>query len=164
MSIRKKLQVSILVGGAMAVLVIGLVLTWTSRQLHEATEQSEVIHAVVRGVFELSIVTNDYLLHHEERAKAQWQLRYGSLEQFLTGIDAQDREEEEVLGRIIEEHALLQALFSRLVADFETRESSEEEALLSLDLERRLVSQLLGKAQTMICRCFSIGGGSQSQG
>lgn len=156
MSIRKKLQLSIFVGGAIAVLVLGLVLAWTSRQVHEATEQSSVIHDVVRGVFELNIVTNDYLLHHEERAQAQWELRHASLAQLLTGIEAHDPEEEEILGRVIQEHAQLQPLFSQLVTDYERRDLTEEEAALSLDLERRLVSQLLVKAQIMVANTFRL--------
>ncbi|MCK5585432.1 HAMP domain-containing protein, partial [Candidatus Bipolaricaulota bacterium] len=156
MSIRKKLQLSILVGGAMAVLVLGLIATWTSRQVHEAIEQSEVIHDVVRGVFELNIVTNDYLLHHEERAQAQWELRHGSLDQFLRGFEAHNSAEEEILSRIIQEHAQLQPLFSQLVTDYESRDLSTEKAAVSLDLEQRLVSQLLVKAQTMVADAFRL--------
>jgi len=156
MSIRKKLQFSILVGGAMAVLVLGLVLAWTSRQVHEAVEQSRLIHDVVKGVFELNIVTNDYLLHHAERAQAQWQLKYGSLDQLLTGIEARNPEEEEILGRVIQEHAQLQPLFSQLVTDYQSRELSGEEIALSLALERRLVSQLLVKAQMMVEDTFRL--------
>ena len=156
MSIRKKLQLSILVGGAMAVLVLGLIATWTSREMHKAIEQSEVTHDVVRGVFELNIVTNDYLLHHEERAQEQWELRHGSLDQFLRGIEAQNSAEEEILSRIIQEHAQLQPLFSQLVTDYESRDLSTEKAAVSLDLEQRLASQLLVKAQTMVADAFRL--------
>lgn len=156
MSIRKKLQLSIIMGVVVAGLAIGLVITWTSRQVTEAIEQSEIIHAVVRGVFELNIVTSDYLLHHEERARAQWQLRYGSLNQCLRAIEARNPEEEEILARVIQVHAKLQPLFSRLATDYDSESLGEDETALSLNLKQRLTSQLLVGTQTMVTDAFRL--------
>lgn len=147
MSIKKKLQLSVIVTGGMALLVFGLILVWTSRQVSEAIEQSKAIDKVVRGVFELNIITNDYLLYHEERAQAQWQLRYSSLAQILTEVGAK-YPEEEILDRVIQNHAEIQPLFSQLVTNYEGQGLSE--------LEQRLASQLAMNAQTMVADTFRL--------
>ncbi len=147
MSIRKKLQLGILVTGGLALLVFGLILTWTSRQVSEVFEQSKTVNNIVGEVFELNIVTNDYLLHHEERAQAQWQLRYSSLAQILTEVEAK-YPEEELLDRVIQNHAELQPLFSQLVTSYVGEDSSE--------LEQRLASQLAVKTQTMVADTFRL--------
>ena len=76
MSIAKKLQLSIFLTGGIALLVFGAIVYRTSRHVGNAIEQNRTIEQVVRGVFELNTITNDYfLLHHEERAFAQWHMR-----------------------------------------------------------------------------------------
>jgi len=146
-SIRKKLQLGILVTGGITLLVFGLILAWTSRQVSEAIEQNKAVNNIVRGVFELNIITNDYLLHHEERAQAQWQLRYSSLAQILTEVGAK-YPEEEILNRVIQNHAELQPLFSQLVTSYEGEGLSE--------LEQRLASQLAVKSQTTVTNTFRL--------
>ncbi len=147
MSIRKRLQLGILVTGGITLLVFGLILAWTSRQVSEAIEQNKAVNNIVRGVFELNIITNDYLLHHEERAQAQWQLRYSSLAQILTEVGAK-YPEEEILNRVIQNHAELQPLFSQLVTSYEGEGLSE--------LEQRLASQLAVKSQTTVADTFRL--------
>ena len=156
MTIKTNLWLSILVAGGIAVLVFGLILAWTSRQVSEAIEQSKAMDKVVKGVFELNIITNDYLLHHEERAQTQWGLRYGSLAQLLTKVKFKDPEEQAMLDQISQIHADIQPLFSQLVTNYEGRGLSEEESALSLDLEQRLASQLAVKAQTMVADTFRL--------
>ena len=146
MSIRK-IRLAILVTGGITLLVFGLILAWTSRQVSEAMGQSRAIDKVVRGVFELNIITNDYLLHHEERAQAQWQLRYSSLAQILTEVGPK-YPEEEVLDRVIRNHAEIQPVFSQLITNYKSQGLSE--------LEQRLASQLTVKAQTMVADTFRL--------
>ena len=111
---------------------------------------------VVKGVFELNIITNDYLLHHEDRAQTQWGLKYASLAQLLAGARYKDPEEQAMLEQITQILADIQPLFSQLLTNYETRGLSEEEMDLSLDLEQRLVSQLMVKAQTMVAVAFRL--------
>ncbi len=51
----------------------------TFQDLGEALRVDRVAREVARGVFELTALTGDYLLHHEIRAQAQWQRKHGSL-------------------------------------------------------------------------------------
>jgi len=161
-NIKKKLQLIVIVTGGVALLVFGLILAWTSRQVSEAIEQNKVMDKVVKGVFELNIITNDYMLRHQERAQAQWQLRYRSLAKLLTKVEAKDPEEE-ILGRVIQNHAEIQPLFSQVVANYDRRGFSESEIALSMDLERRLVSQLAVKAQTMVEDTFRLAGTAKTR-
>jgi len=156
MSIKIKLWLSILVAGGIAVLAFSLILTWTSRQVGEAIEQSKAMDEVVKGVFELNIITNDYLLYHGDRAQTQWGLRYASLAQLLAEARFKGPEEEAMLEQITQIHADIQPLFSQLLTNYERRDLSEEEMDLSLDVEQRLVSQLMVKSQTMVAVTFRL--------
>ncbi len=156
MSIKIKLWLSILVAGGIAVLAFSLILTWTSRQVGEAIEQSQAMDKVVKGVFELNIITNDYLLYYEDRAQTQWDLRYASLAQLLAGARFKGPEEEAMLEQITQIHADIQPLFSQLLTNHERQGLSEEEMDLSRDLEQLLVSQLMVKTQTMVTVTFQL--------
>jgi signal transduction histidine kinase len=116
----------------------------------DATKQSKTINNVISGVFELHLLTNDYLLHHEERAVKQWHLRHASLAQLLTSVGTEDPKEQVLLDEIMQSHAGLHPLFSRLVANYESRNLSEEEIALSLGVERRLAGQLSVEGQRMV--------------
>jgi signal transduction histidine kinase len=155
MNIRWKLQFVALVGGAIVTLTLGLVLTWTSAQVSQAIEQSLAIDEVVRGVFELSVVTNDYLLHHEDRARMQWELRHGSLEALLADLQSANPAEGEIVDRIMQSHARLTPLFSNLVANHERRDP-DADSTVSEDQEQRLVGQILVAAQTMVTEAFQL--------
>ncbi len=156
MSIRAKLQLSVLVGGGIAVLVLGFVLVWTSGQVDEALEQNRAVDDIVRGVFELSVVMNDYLQYGEERALAQWQTRHASLAKLLERIDIRDVTEEAILADVAQTHAELSPLFSQLVANRTDPAPTGGESDLTLDRERRLASQLLVKAQIMVTEAFRL--------
>ena len=163
MSIKMKFWLSILVAGGIAALAFSLILTWTSRQVGEAIEQSKAMDEVVKGVFELNIITNDYLLYHGDRAQTQWGLRYASLAQLLAEARFKDSEEQAMLEQITQIHADIQPLFSQLLTNYERRGLSEEEIDLSLDVEQRLMSQLMVKTQKMVTVTFRLAEAAQAR-
>ena len=156
MTIKRKLQLCVIVTGGVALLAFSLTLVWISQQVSETIEQHRAINKIVNGVFELHLVTNDYLLHHEERAHAQWQTKWASLGQVLTEVKTESPEGQAILDQIIQNHAGLPSLFSRLVANHENLGLSEEEIALSLDVERRLVGQLSVYVQMMVSQALQL--------
>ena len=84
MKIKRKLQFITTFCICMAI-VVGLVLFWASQQVSETSRRSHTISEITKDVFELKLTTDDYLLHHTDRAKIQWGSKYKSLAGLLTG-------------------------------------------------------------------------------
>jgi signal transduction histidine kinase len=106
---------------------------------------------VYESVSELDIVTYDYLLHHEERMKHQWNIKHNSLGEILDGLA-----EEKGLKSIRADYATLGNLFSQITANYEERQkyiregASQEKIDAIARLEKRLVAQLLITSHLLI--------------
>ena len=156
MSIRKKLLYSIVVGGGVALLVYGLILIRTYQQVHRAIEQSELISNIVSGVFELTVITNDYLLYQSERAQTQWEMKYSSLNQALTNIEVSDSEDQAILHEIRQNYNETQPLFSELVEIYTGEIIGGDHTILSQEIEQRLIGQLSVKSQRMVTNALRL--------
>ncbi|MCJ7687107.1 MAG: hypothetical protein MUO68_22745, partial [Desulfobacteraceae bacterium] len=98
MKIRTKSQLNTVFLAGIA-LILGLTLFFSYHKMNEAIEKEKAIDHLNRGVFELNLMTHDYLLNHGTRALTQWQARYDSLGTILsTGFQAP--EEKLLLGEI----------------------------------------------------------------
>jgi len=62
---------------------IGFIMFYTCGQINREIEESNRITEIVKSVFELNIITHEYLMHHEKRMQQQWQLKYDSLGKLL---------------------------------------------------------------------------------
>ncbi len=62
---------------------LGYVMFLTSELVNREVRESESATKIIKDVFELSIVTYEYLSHHEERMHQQWLLKYDSLGELL---------------------------------------------------------------------------------
>ena len=149
MRIKTAIAVSLAVGGAIAASTAGGLYV-THQDVDEAIERDEIGHDIVRGVFELTSLTSDYLLHFEKRAQAQWKQRHESLGWLLQEPSFRGGGEALTLATLRAHHAELGEVFARLVAGHVTRRVDEGQANLSLALEQRLVTKLLTKAQTIV--------------
>ena len=160
MKIKTRLQLSTVLS-VCAALIAGFALFIISQDVREAIERNKIADEVVKGVFELNIITYEYLLHHEERMQAQWQqLRHDSLTKLLSEIEFRGTERQVVLGRIQQNHEGIKALFAQLVKNYERHGNSKKK--IALELEERLVGQLLVKSQAMGSDAFQLSVQSQA--
>jgi len=147
MKIKTRLQIITIFSLAIA-LAIGLVLFLTSQRVNKEISGLKIADEIAKGVFELNIITYEYLFHREERMQTQWQLRHDSLTKWLTGEEFKSPERRLILDRIYQNLESLKALFSQLVENYKRR--GRKESTLSRELEERLVGQLLVKSQAMV--------------
>ncbi|MEK6697861.1 MAG: ATP-binding protein [Nitrospirota bacterium] len=129
--------------------------------MNEAIERNKTADAVVKGVFELDILTYEYLLNQEERMQAQWQLRHDSLSEILTKMKFKGPETRVVWDRINQEHAGLKTLFARLVATHDGHKGKREG--ISKEFEDRLAGQMLVKSQAMVSGAFQLAEASRAE-
>lgn len=155
MSIRKTLQLTVLFVGSAAVL-FGIMLWWTYSQIGRAVEQDRRIGEVSKGVFELTTVTNDYFLHHEDRAEAQWMNRFASLSSLLSGVEVRGQEEREILNRQARNLRNLGRLFTQLMSAHKQGKLERSNADQIKILEERFMGQMSILAQAMVTDAFSL--------
>ena len=149
MKIRTKLQVITLLAFGLAVFLIGSVNLWTWQKVDNAIDKSQINNQITKDVFELNVITGEYLLHHGRRAQTQWQLKYDSLTAKLGNIKAGGDSERIILERILGDLGDLERQFNQLVESAQTREPGVEATGVSTELEQRLAGQLSVKMQSV---------------
>jgi len=116
-----KIKTKLLINSALPMAVVaitGMVLFWASRYTAEVTDQARAANAIVKDVFELTIVADEYMLAHGERARKQWNLKYDALGKRLQVVAADDLNEKAILARIRAEHQGIKATFTELADNF----------------------------------------------
>ena len=149
MKLKRKIQLRIFVPVIFATVIFIFIFGQISQQLVRANEQHAAVEEVIKGIFEINFITNDYLLFPEKRAEEQWRLMYASLEQQLNNIQVNGSNDQETLEYIYEMHTEISPLFNQLVTNNGTAWSSEVEKERSEELERRLVGLISIKVQAM---------------
>jgi signal transduction histidine kinase len=113
-----------------------------SQTVLESLDKQDTMNLkILNAVSDLSILSNDYLLHRNDRSIEQWNSRYDSIQVTLKHQEhshTHTEEEIRLLEKILEEHVIIKGIFSKLT-----------ENDLSKELEERLVSQLLINLNSM---------------
>ncbi len=91
---------------------------YSDQQVRKALQKEETVDQITKGVFELNLVTYEYVLNHRNRTRIQWQLRYDSLTKLIRSEISQIPEEQILLHEIRQNYENLQAIFSQLVTTY----------------------------------------------
>lgn len=153
MSIKKQLQISTACFVILA-LVILLMSFFTSRQVNEAVETNRMVDGLVKDMFELNSITNDYLRHHEELAQKQWKIKYSSLMSSLQQIQSRNWQEENVAKTMTRNLEDVRALFLQFVAIHDTQFDADKKA--PVEWSKRLQGQFSVKLQFMNSSTFQL--------
>ena len=139
-SSRLKLTSSIVI----AILGISiLVALWTFQQVKNAYENELLITDIDNTFHEISVLRDEYLLRHEERAKIQWYTKTERVKILLEKAKKRlsDIQMQEILSEISEKFNLSVFLFSSLTDYFNTTKDIEKK-FFTLEAERML-SQII---------------------
>lgn len=150
-------QYSVALLSVAVMLSTAVMLFVNSRQIAAATDKINLAREIVMGLTELRLVTVDYILYHNVRAKTQWRERHASLEQLLlSDVFDQKPAERSIISRVRKHDRSMRSIFSKLVENYETEKGSPEELLLLQQAEARWASQLLQTSQTSISEGFNL--------
>jgi len=146
-------------------LTLGFAFFLTSQQMNEAIEKDREAGKIVEAVFNLNVINNDYLLHHEKRAKLQWHTKHVSFEKLLNELSVifTNPNDQAVLDSIRQDHKNIKMIFSKLVISIEQPEYGIEESTVLRQLKERLVSQVSLKSQAMVFGAQKLAGYSQAE-
>lgn len=130
--------------------ISSLAVFYSFRHMEQKLNESRDIQDVVRGIFDLNILTDEYLLYHEKRPLNQWNQKYSDLAN-LIDIGSREPSHRAYLVSLEDDYRGLKDLFSRLISVYNSppfRDNLE----LSHRLESRLQSQVLIKNQELVTR------------
>jgi nitrogen fixation/metabolism regulation signal transduction histidine kinase len=156
MNIKTKLYLSV---GISAVLLVLVLVSFyiSSSTIFKEREKSVLSSNIKTMVFDLEVLSNDYLLNREERAVQQWESRYKSGQALLQNFDnvTRDGADRAEVQSISTDFALMGNLFQEVVrvhGDTITGSGnlSDKEMDLQADLEDRLASRLSILSQSMV--------------
>ena len=158
MKIKTKFKIIVPLVLSLALLLCGIIFIIV-QNMNETMEKSRIANEIVKDVFELDIVSHDYVMYHEERAKTQWQLKHDSVVVLLTQASEkfEDLEEQTIVTNLFKNHESIDSIFSQLVSNYEKEDRSEEESAAFLELEERLTSQLMVNTQSMVSGASQLG-------
>jgi len=149
MKIKTRLQITATIAILLA-LSIGSFIFFVNQRLSGVIEENRKADEIVRGVFELNILTSDYLLHRNERIIDQWWSKYDTISRMLIEVEESDDPEEQARIDVLREnHKSIATTFFQLVTVL-GRVPDEKRSTSSIELENRLVSQLTTRSQTMV--------------
>jgi len=156
MKIKSKIQLIAIIYFCLAIIVWGI-LNNTAEKINYASEKTQVADEVLDSVFDLNILTGDYMLHHQARAEIQWRLKHKSIQTKLGKADEifNELEEKQLLKKISRENKNVGVLFDKLVENQKKRNDLSETEL-SGDLQERLASQLMVKTRSMVSDTFKL--------
>ena len=139
-----------------SVIVIGLALSvgffvfFQTQELKKHIEENRAAGEIMKGVFELNLLTSDYLLHPGERNQEQWQLRHQSTEELLRPGVIKHLEHQVILDDLKKDCEVIKTTFLKLIENRNNQGLGGTEEPDASELEDRLVAEFLVKSQTML--------------
>ena len=149
MTIKAKFQITTIIVTGLALIVAVFVFS-TNQRLSEIIETNRRAQEIVKGVFELNSLTNDYSLSRNQRSRDQWWLRHDSTARLLIEAEAfEGSKEQEIIDSLREDHKGIATTFFQLITVL-AREQLEKDIAAIQKLEQRLVTELLVMSQAMV--------------
>ena len=152
----KTLLVAGTVVWAATIVGVGGGLYMTFRGLGETVRMDGVVHEIVRGVFDLTALTGDYLLHHEIRAQVQWHRKHESLGRLLEVPALEAAGGEGAMAALRANHVEINEAFAKLIAAFAARPTNGGNTGQPAAMEQRMATVILSGSQTMVANAFRL--------
>ena len=127
-------------------MVTGLLLFGATRRINESVRMVTFSDDVVREVFDLHLLTTEYLKYHEERARAQWQLKHESLTQLFMGVNTKGSEEQTIIEGMRLSNERIEALLSQ-ITEIHKKLGPED---VHREMDERLEGQLSIMLQALV--------------
>jgi PAS domain S-box-containing protein len=153
MRIKTKLQIATVLS-LTVVLVIGSILFFSAQQVNKAIKKNKAADEIIKGLFELNILTNYYLIYHEERAKTQWKLKHNSLRKLLKQEEFKGLEEMIYLKRMRKSHEDMKTTFSQMVSNYEGY--GDEKGRISQELNEMLMGNMDEKSRSVVSDAYQL--------
>jgi signal transduction histidine kinase len=130
--------------GLAAIGIVAAMVWWTYSEVEDANRQRRVASEIGRGLTELRLLTFEYYLYHNERARVQWDAVSDRVDGLIANARFVEPVQMEIVAGLREKRAAGRHLFAELTA---AHNAEREDAALD-DASRRFEVQLLGQLLT----------------
>ena len=141
MKINTRLKIAALVPALMA-LVICLAFLFSYNAMKEARIKHKTVYPIINSTNELTSLTTEYILYHEERPRQQFLELHNSIMQVIAAARFRDPEQQQLLNTIRGNTESMKDLFLKLVLNYDLLRLNEKDARL-VEVEERLAGQLI---------------------
>ncbi|MDY0340583.1 MAG: ATP-binding protein [Coriobacteriia bacterium] len=141
---------------AIAVTTTGVLFTGL-RDVEITIARNDAAATALNQLFELSMLTTDYLIYYEPRAQRQWESKHAKLGEVLDVFAVGSDEEEVALLRIRANHAEAERLFTEITKAHQRGVEGEVDPVVSRESEVRLTARLLIVMQSMVTDSVRLG-------
>ncbi|MES2069621.1 MAG: response regulator [Pseudomonadota bacterium] len=156
MKISTRLKLAELFSFVIVAIIVGVLLS-TTLQMRRELSKNEEAGEVLQAVTALRYLTLEYALRHEERTRAQWQLRSTSLSKLLaTTTKFTGSEEQEIIAGLQHTQQSVDKLFGLLVDNHQELLLDKQKREVLEELESRLSGQITNKTQSMISDALNL--------
>lgn len=132
-------------------LSIGFSAYYTGQQVTKINKQVQVADDVVKGAYQLSYLSNDYLFHiGETRQNLQWQSKFTALSNDIDRLTAQSPEEQALVNQIKDNRQRLKEVYSQSVATITQAQETNPEQPVNPELVQVAWSRFIVQNQGMI--------------
>jgi len=145
--ISKKLHIGYLFS-FLFVIFAGVIILILFKQMNNTSKYFKLIDTIQENVFELNIISNEFLVYHEERPTIQWQIRYKALDRLIGEANSLDPHFQSFLVDIIQDVKLIGVVFADLVLSHSS--SNIPEGKFQRQQRAHLQTQLLQKSQKVL--------------
>ncbi len=107
-------------------ILIGFSLIYTHNEVNRIGQQQDIARDVVRGAYELSYLSNDYLFHPEEqRQNIQWDSRFAMFSNDVSRLSADTLEQKILVNRIMANKNRLHDVYTQSVVAIEASKTTQ---------------------------------------
>jgi len=145
------------------VLGVGWLVVVQFNSLEEELDRSMANSAIVRNVFNLKILADEYSEYNEERPLAQWKITWDTMRSLLLNSAKRNSQSSEVVNRLIEDHRDTNSAFSHLVGLHGKDSTAPDGSPMHKELEEKLKALLSVKLQSMVADASRLEKTSQAE-
>jgi PAS domain S-box-containing protein len=132
------------------VALMGTVLVFTTQTVKQELTKNESAVEILNAVFSIRYLMQEYVLHHEDRARVQWDLKEAWISRLLAIQQTFTYVEDETLIRLRLTNGSVKSLFSQIVDNYQKDSEADSNKALSQELEDRLTGQTMIRLESMI--------------
>ncbi len=142
--------------GLAAIGIIAAMIWWAYSEVENADRQRRVTSEIGRALTELRLVTFEYHLYHNERARVQWDAVSDHVDLLIANARFREPAQTEILAGLREKSAAGRRLFAELTAALGADRADAPLDDASRRFETQLLSQLLTYQQETFTNAFRL--------
>jgi signal transduction histidine kinase len=125
------------------ILIVGLMLFSLIRDIEKSQKEIFVSQEIKDGVFELNLLTYDYLIFNKERAIVQWNSKYNYLGNLIAKEQFEEKDKQVVFEQIRKDYDSLDIIFTSIIKLNENNTTPGKGSAEDTELKTSLTNQLI---------------------